>query len=893
MRIFTAIGIVCALSQAEAVIFTAIHQNAEAGPGVLSFAVPTISLRQNDGTVRVPLLRQGGTLDLVSVAYRTLDGSAVAGEDYVATEGIIVFTNGQQQATVYVPLINNSKASPDSRYFELRLDRPTGGAILASGTNVTIYLATVRATLAGEVLGVSVVDTNWVPLGGMANDRSYGSRISANGRYVCFHSDATNLVTLGVQSNHANVYRRDLWSNTTELVSVNADSTGPGNGDSWLSGITPDGRYVSFISLAANLLAGKTNWGESVFVRDMEQRITHLVSAGATDPHIGVGESGSVVLSDNGCLVAFASSSGDLVTGDDNDSDDVFVRNLETDTTVLVSRAMNSQFYPKTSDFLTAYPFAIASNRYVFFNSNVDTLVANDTNGIASYDLFVRDLLTDTTRLVNATPAGTSPAKGWTFGFGVSAEGRYVLMQSDAVDLLPGDFNGQADVFIRDLWLGETRLVSVNTNGDFGNGYARWPSMSADGRFVVFESSATDLVLNDVNDAVADVFERDMVAGATRLVSLARNGTGSADNPSGYPIISANGRVVAFRSLASNLAPGFTEPSAAQLFVRDLETEVTTLVSRTLAGFDTAPSDPWFGGLSATGSTACFDSAAPNMVPGDDAPDFTWESTAGDVFAWKSTAPTNLIDLRLNLSVATNLVPLSGSAALTAIITNAGTNPAPGIRLTADTPTGWTWTGYVADQGTCTINEWQIACALGELPLNGVARVTLIGQPGLVGPITLKSSIVSTVAPEHTPDDNHAQLTLFIAGPGTDADGDGLSDEWEWLFGFDPLRGSEPWEDADMDRMSNVFEFLAGTDPNDPESSLRIVNVHLEGDDVLIEFTTVAGRYYWLERNMGFPNGAWQAVGEALPGTGVPMTVHDNRTGNSLPNTIYRVRLAQ
>ena len=236
--------------------------------------------------------------------------------------------------------------------------------------------------------------------------------------------------------------------------------------------------------------------------------------------------------------------------------------------------------------------------------------------------------------LVSITPAGT-PGNGPSRWPSVSADGRVVAFQSDATDLLPGDSNGVTDVFVRDTRMGLTERVSISSVGEQGNGGSFRPAISADGRFVGFESDATNLVPGDTNNA-RDVFVRDRLLGTTERVSVSTSGV-QADRASGYPSISGDGRFVAFDSDASNLVPGDTN-NAADVFVRDMLEHTTERVSVSSTG-EQASGPSWCPSISADGGLAAFDSEASNLVPDD-------TNAADDVFVHdRHTGETTRVSL--------------------------------------------------------------------------------------------------------------------------------------------------------------------------------------------------------------------------------------------------------
>ncbi len=202
-------------------------------------------------------------------------------------------------------------------------------------------------------------------------------------------------------------------------------------------------------------------------------------------------------------------------------------------------------------DSFSQFPSISADGRYVAFESVATDLVVGDGNGLA--DVFVRDLQTNTTVRVSVDTAGGDP-DNVSMNASISADGRYVAFDSWATDLVLGDGNGMGDVFVRDLQTNTTTRVSVDTAGGDPDSWSMNPSISADGRYVAFGSNATDLVAGDGNGTL-DIFVRDLQTNTTTRVSVGTAG-GDPDSPSQFPSISADGRYVAFDSWATNLVAG-------------------------------------------------------------------------------------------------------------------------------------------------------------------------------------------------------------------------------------------------------------------------------------------------------------------------------------------------
>jgi dipeptidyl aminopeptidase/acylaminoacyl peptidase len=254
-----------------------------------------------------------------------------------------------------------------------------------------------------------------------------------------------------------------------------------------------------------------------------------------------------------------------------------------------------------------------ADGRFVAFISAASNLVPGDTNGV--FDIFVRDLQTNTTTRASVASDGTEANAESAFVGApqISADGRFVAFESFASNLVPGDTNSTLDIFVHDQVTGQTTRPSVASDGTEGNGQSLVPAISGDGRLVAFWSIASNLVPGDTN-STSDIFVHDQQTGTTTRVSVASDGT-QGDNTSESPSISTNGRFVAFESFASNLVPGDTN-GAFDIFVRDLQTGTITRASLASDGSQ-GNSDSRNASISGDGRFVAFHSFTTNLVPGD------------------------------------------------------------------------------------------------------------------------------------------------------------------------------------------------------------------------------------------------------------------------------------
>ena len=274
-----------------------------------------------------------------------------------------------------------------------------------------------------------------------------------------------------------------------------------------------------------------------------------------------------------------------------------------------------------------------ADGRFVVFDSIANNLVSSDPS---YFDVFLRDRQLGTTTRVSVTPLGGA-ANGNSREPAISADGRYVAFESDASNLVTGDSNSRTDIFIRDLQTGQTERVSYASDGSQSNDYSWYATLSDDGRYVGFESQATNLVPGDTN-AMIDLFVRDRALGQTVRVSVPTEGT-QANGRSEAADLSADGRYVAFDSAATNLVPVYSNLN--HVYLRDLVAGTTTRISVTPDG-TVGNGASQYASLSPDARYVAFQSGATNLVPGD-------TNYTADVFLLDRGAdPNQIIPLALD-----------------------------------------------------------------------------------------------------------------------------------------------------------------------------------------------------------------------------------------------------
>ena len=411
-------------------------------------------------------------------------------------------------------------------------------ASLVAGTITPVAAQIERVSLAND--------------GGQANAGSAQAAISHDGSIIAFHSNANNLV-VGDSNGWADVFVRDLAAGTTEIVSLRPDGSETAS-YSRLASLSGDGRLVTF--------QGRNPAGVTIpgLTDRLDGTTVHLVPDTGT---VGPGDAAmprlESTLSGDGRFLAFRSRSQlqnvwpeslRPIDDDQNIAHDVFVLDLETEPTPPIERVSRLS----TGDELDAdsrSPALSHAGRFVAFMTYSDLLV-NDANNRP--DIVVKDRQSGALEVISVNP-GDSTGNGGSFNPALSADANIVVFRSEASDLVPNDSNGRWDIFVRDRSTGTTTRVSVASDGSQANHHSMEASVSADGRFVVFRSLASNLVADDTNNR-ADIFVHDRDSGQTTIVS--RPPGGQADGHSANPVISGDGQWIAFESDATNLVEGDT-----------------------------------------------------------------------------------------------------------------------------------------------------------------------------------------------------------------------------------------------------------------------------------------------------------------------------------------------
>jgi Tol biopolymer transport system component len=673
---------------------------------LVSHASSSLTTPGNGSVDRYALSADGGT-----VAFESWAGDLVAGQkDPNGGRDVFLF----DRTTGKVALVSRARTSPTT----------TGnqesflGGISAGGDSVVFDSRAsdlVRRTAdSNETFDVFSYDrrsgrTALVSFGASsatrtANGFSAGSRISADGQWIAFSTQASDLASGVRDLNEATDIVLQSQAGDREVLSLRIPElpSATPRGESKAASISGDGRYVVFTSTAAELLPDERDatGGPNVFLHDRVTGEITLVSRLAASPTRPAGGDGPVKISADGRFIAYLGGAG-IVPGQ-ADPGGLFLYDRVTGQTTLVDRTAgptatianggiyelevsadgswiaftsdsteqigyrNVFLYERASGAITLVSHAAASpaapagglflkmsadGRYVAFASeNVFSLAPEIVffDDRQPFNVFLYDRSTGKVTLVTRTTASV-PTAGEGIPTDLSADGRYLLFSSGAPDLVPGQTGQTGNVFLYDRVSGTTRLVSHAPASPLtGAGGALSGRISADGRFITFAGSGPDLApgLVDANGSFYDIFFVDLQADRVTLVTRKSGTEATTGNHVSFnPVISADGRFVAFISHSTNLLAGQRESLGGQIFLWDRTTGTLELASRsfadpTIPGNDS--SDPFFA-LSASGGHVAFTSFASNLVPRDYnfAPPYR-NASLPDAFVYTAGSPATL-----------------------------------------------------------------------------------------------------------------------------------------------------------------------------------------------------------------------------------------------------------
>jgi len=733
---------------------------------------------------------------------------------------------------------------------------------------------------------------------------SSSPQISADGRFVA-------------SENFTNVYLWDVQMGSNTLVSVDAAGTGSGNKPSQNPVMTPDAHSVVFLSAATNLTSNATNGFSQVYCRDVIGGLTRLISV-ASD---GFGSSSEInatlpAISADGRLIAFETLAADLVVNDLNQASDVFLRDLNSATTQLISQRQGG--LPETtatahtslnpplnntaggtviSNALPASPpHVIAADGHgIVFVSDDSNLVLNDNDQLS--DIFVRDFVSGSVVRLAQDPAGNSSGYRIGAAAALSGNGRYAAVGTYFSILFTPLLSETITRY--DLVNGSNELVSLQSGGiaaESGNSFA--PAISSDGNSIAFSSAPSDTV-NPPNN----VLVRDMSAGTNKLVSINYLGTAAGNGVSMSPAFSPDDRWILFRSIANNLTTNNTG-GAINLFARDLLSNTTRMISvgpdgsspigySRMAAFSADSRHVVF--LTSSNSASVYDFVAGTSTVVCTACDNPSISADGRLVAYETIGAAGSVRQSVvkNLQTGlTNLISVNGAG------TGGGNGSSTSPQLSwdgrfvvfaskasdlVDNDTNNASDIFVRDRalGTTLLVSMNLE---GTGPGNSASSRPLLAADGRT--VAFQSFASDLV----TGDFNQRRDVFVLRLGGSDTDHDGMDDDWEMAY-FGTL-ARDGMGDFDNDGHSDRQEFLAGTDPTNSGSILRVLTLTpLGGGGTRVIWSASPGKSYRVQFKDDLNDSNWSYLPGAIIAAGTTAAATDTSGGVS-SHRFYRAILA-
>lgn len=569
----------------------------------------------------------------------------------------------------------------------------------------TMLTGAALAVAAGPADALAPSGTTLVsaPTAGAPTRPATSPSVSADGRYVAFATDASNLVS-GDTNGVTDIFRRDTQTGTTIRVSV-GHTGGQLTAASSDPAISANGRFIAFISESGSVVNGDTNDAPDAFLRDVQSGTTIRVSIDATGAEAPEG-AGEVALSGDGRWVAFSTASA-LISTDTNEDTDIYARDTVANTTVRITTATGGW-----------EPAVNGDGRYFAYSTTCG----------ATGCVYRKDRIGGGNLKVSVPTSGTNP-NGQSYNATITSDGTKMVFESEASNLVsPIDANGTVDIYLRNITTSTTTRVSVSGAGGETNEWSFEPSASSDGRYIAFISRATNLTSVIETDTNIDVYVRDLSVGTTARFSTSPFGT-ALDADSVSPNLAADGSMLAYVSFASNVITGVT--ARGQVY-------------RTALTNFTAPTAPQ--NVSATGAnaSATVNWTAPASNGGSAITGYLVTSSPGGLTASTSGAATSAPVTGLTNGVtytftvrAQNSVGYGDASAASNAVTPTGSGaaaPAPPQNVSA-----------VAADAAATVS-WTAPASDGGSPITGYVvtgnpgGVTASGGPGAT------SAVVSGLA---------------------------------------------------------------------------------------------------------------------------------------------------
>jgi Tol biopolymer transport system component len=722
--------------------------------------------------------------------------------------------------------------------------------------------------------------------GPFASEEDSNPIISTTGQLVVYAAALKS--ALGV--NPGQVYLWNAATKSNSLISADWQGARPGMGASDYPVLSADSRMVFFQSSATNLIVGEVNGIPQIYVRDLAAGANRLITVNAKGQMATNGSWGGFSVSGDGQIVVADCSDDSIIEGDQNREMDVVLWDLAANRNELISIRDDTVANRSPSGQSSMTPRCISQDaRFVVYASLANDLVPGDTN--LANDVFVRDVSTGSNYLVSANYQTGQPANASSDYATISADGRYVAFLSNASDLVPRDNNNYADVFLRDLWSGQTKVVTRNRQtGDpssqpVGRSSAPAnPIVTPDGRWVVYLSSAADLVTWPAGFPITAgnvmVYAYDIQAGTNGFAFYPIKPPGSLSwqyvksfdlSPDGHWVMAQ------------------MYMTATPFLIGDLRTKKYYPVELPpgITGFPTVNSlamdakGRWVAAVIPMGTTTA------NM------PAFLWDLLSGKLVNYRNRLNSVV---SLNLSGNGQLLAYTGIPTASAVPTNrfkqvyvrnlyTGNDDLVSVNYQGNGPgNGDSLSPQISLDGRYVLFRSRASdlCERDQNELTDLFVRDLVqmktyvmshhrttGEPGnslsaqaCWGP-DARAVVFESFASDMVTGDKNDSADVFLTRFETDSDNDGLPDVWEQL----ELGGlqSDLNSDPDQDGMSNQAELVAGTEPSDPTSLIAMRSINPTGESKLaISWQSVSGKTYLVETSFDLIVGSWQSASEPV-----------------------------
>ncbi len=560
-----------------------------------------------------------------------------------------------------------------------------------------------------------------------------------------------------------------LVADEGDTTRVSVDSSGAdANNTSINAKISSDGRFVSYESIASDLVANDNNGLSDIFVHDRTTGNTSRVSVSSSGEESNA-FSDYATISDEGRYITFSSAASNLVIDDNNGASDIFVHDRTTGQTGRVS--VDSLGQESSSGSIT--PDISPAGRHITFASAADNLVADDTS--YRWDIFVHNLDSGQTTRVSVSSTGEQSNHN-SFNSVLSTNGRYVAFESLASNLVLNDNNNTSDIFVHDRDSRQTSRVSVSSAGMEANNYSDLAAISGDGRYVAFQSAASNLATGDTN-GTTDIFVHDRNTHQTTRVSVDSSGA-PASFLSMFPDISADGRYVAFASIDSNLTPGDSN-SYMDVYIHDRDTSQTSLASLRSGNPISGNESSTNPAISADGKFVAFESDASLLVH-DDFNGMT--DIFVNEFIGSIVVPPTDADIGVTLSDSSDPVDVGSNISYIATVSNGGPADATQAVLSIDLDSNVTFVSTIT--GNCSELVGVVSCTLGDMASGSSTEVRLlVTAPFTAGALTSSAEATADQTDPVAVNNTDTETTLVILRDVDISDSTIPTDDLTILFG--------------------------------------------------------------------------------------------------------------